>query len=113
MGKVCYYINMYIKSLKLKDYRSYKDIDFKFNEKLNIFVGKNAQGKTNALEAIFFAVIGKSFKTSKEKEIIRWNCNKAYIKADFQKKYRETEVELFFNKEHKKSIKIDGITIKK
>ena len=113
LRKVCYYINMYIKSLKLKDYRSYKDIDFKFNEKLNIFVGKNAQGKTNALEAIFFAVIGKSFKTSKEKEIIRWNCNKAYIKADFQKKYRETEVELFFNKEHKKSIKIDGITIKK
>lgn len=113
LRKVCYYINMYLKSLKLKDYRSYKNIDFKFDEKLNILVGKNAQGKTNALEAIFFAVIGKSFKTSKEKEIINWNCDKAYIKADFQKKYRETEVELFFNKEHKKSIKIDGITIKK
>ena len=104
---------MYIKSLVLKNYRSYENSSFDFDEKLNILVGKNAQGKTNILEAIFYAVIGKSFKTSKEKEVIKWEKDKAYINATFQKKYREVEIELFFDLLHKKSIKIDKIAIKK
>ena len=110
---LCYHIGVNIKILKLKNYRSYSDEIFKFDEKLNILVGNNAQGKTNVLEAIFFAVIGKSFKTSKEKEVIKWNSESSYIDALFQKKYREIEVELFFNNLHKKSIKIDGVPIKK
>lgn len=104
---------MIIKSLTLKDYRSYSDKTFQFDPKINILVGKNAQGKTNILEAIFFAVIGKSFKTSKEKEVISWNKPSAYVCAEFEKKYRETKIELFFNENHKKTIKIDGIAIKK
>lgn len=110
---MCYDIGVNIKTLKLKNYRSYSDITFSFDEKLNILVGKNAQGKTNVLEAIFFAVIGKSFKTSKEKEVIKWQNENGYIDAVFQKKYREVEVELFFNSLHKKTIKIDGIAIRK
>ncbi len=104
---------MHIKNLTLKDYRSYKEKKFNFSEEVNILVGKNAQGKTNVLEAIFFMIIGKSFKTSKEKEVISWNKTNAYIKGEFQKKYREIEIEAFFSKEHKKSIKIDGINIHK
>ena len=104
---------MFIKRLTLKGYRSYKNITFDFDSGLNILIGNNAQGKTNVLEAIFFAVIGKSFKTSKEKEVINWDKENAYIKAEFQKKYREVDIELFFDKVHKKTIKIDGISIKK
>lgn len=104
---------MFIKSLTLKSYRSYKNSTFNFDDGLNILVGKNAQGKTNVLEAIFFAIIGKSFKSSKEKEVINWDDENAYLKAVFQRKYREVEVELFFDKLHKKSIKIDKIAIKK
>lgn len=104
---------MFIKSLKLKSYRSYENFEFEFDDGLNILVGKNAQGKTNVLEAIFFAIIGKSFKTSKEKEVIKWNSQNAYVDAIFQKKYREVEVELFFDNAHKKTIKIDKIAIRK
>ena len=49
---------MVIKKIKLKDFRNYSDSEFKFDDKLNIIIGKNAQGKTNILEAIFFAVLG-------------------------------------------------------
>ena len=104
---------MFIKSLILKSYRSYENTKFDFDENLNVLVGNNAQGKTNVLEAIFFAIIGKSFKTSREKEVIKWEKDNAYIKAIFQKKYREVEVELLFDKLHKKTIKIDKIAIKK
>ncbi|MBQ8444674.1 MAG: DNA replication/repair protein RecF [Clostridia bacterium] len=104
---------MYIKSLTLKDYRSYENRTFEFSENVNVLVGKNAQGKTNVLEAIFFMVLGKSFKTSKEKEVIAWNKDNGYIRGEFQKKYREIKIEVFFDKNCKKSIKIDEINIKK
>lgn len=113
LNKLCYYNIVRIKNLTLKDYRSYSDKYFEFDPKLNVLVGKNAQGKTNVIEAIFFAVIGKSFKTSKEKDVISWTKQSAYVKAEFEKKYRETQIELFFNENHKKSIKIDSIPIKK
>lgn len=104
---------MKIKKLTLKDYRSYSDRCFEFCENVNILVGKNAQGKTNVLEAVFFTILGKSFKTSKEKEVISWNKECGYIKAEFEKRYREVEIEMFFDKNHKKSVKIDGISVKK
>ncbi len=104
---------MVIKTLKLIDYRSYSEKIFNFDDKLNILVGKNAQGKTNVLEAIFFAVIGRSFKASKEKEVIKWGKHRAYIAGDFSKKYRDQKIEIIFDENKKKSIKIDGIGIHK
>ena len=104
---------MFIKKLYLKNYRSYKNKEIIFDEKLNILVGKNAQGKTNIVEAIFYSIIGRSFKTSKEKEVINWEEERGYIKSYFKKRYRDVEIELFFDKNKKKSIKIDGVSIKK
>ncbi len=102
---------MKINSLVLKNYRNYSNAKLNFGEGLNVLVGKNAQGKTNILEAIFYAVIGKSFKTSKEKEIIKWNEQNTYLKADFSKTYRDTSIEMIFSSSSKKSIKVDGIAI--
>ena len=104
---------MYIKQLTLKNYRSYQDKIFQFGENVNILVGRNAQGKTNVLEAIFFMVLGRSFKTTKEKEVILWNKDNGYVRGEFQKKYRESKIELFFSQNHKKSVKINDIGIKK
>lgn len=106
---------MYIEKIVLKDFRSYKEREITFSDKVNIIVGKNAQGKTNILEAIFFLCLGKSFRTPREKEVINWTAgeNSGYIKGEFQKKYREIEIEMFFNKDRKKAVKIDGIGIKK
>ncbi|MDE7390790.1 MAG: DNA replication/repair protein RecF [Lachnospiraceae bacterium] len=104
---------MKINRLELKNFRNYERQEVVFDEGLNILVGKNAQGKTNILEAIFFAVIGKSFKVSKEKEAIKWESEVATIKADFSRLYRDVSVELIFNKSSKKAIKIDGVSIKK
>ena len=104
---------MRLESLVLKNYRNYKAQKLEFSDGLNVLVGKNAQGKTNILEAIFYAVIGKSFKTSKEKEVILWGENSAYVKANFQKLYRDVQIELIFSDKAKKSVKVDGIAIKR
>ena len=62
---------MKITKLKLKNFRNYSDLDIKFNDKLNIIIGNNAQGKTNILEAIYFLSITKSNLTNNEKNCIK------------------------------------------
>lgn len=61
---------MKISKLYLKNYRNYLDLEIEFNDKLNIIIGNNAQGKTNILEAIYFLSITKSFLSVSEKNLI-------------------------------------------
>ena len=49
-----YYTIMIIKNIKLKNFRNYENLDFVLNNRLNIIIGNNAQGKTNILESIYF-----------------------------------------------------------
>lgn len=62
---------MIIESLKLYNFRNYKQLDISFNSRLNVFVGNNAEGKTNLLEAIYFLATTKSFRSAKENEMIK------------------------------------------
>ena len=104
---------MKIKSLKLKNYRNYNELDVNFSDLLNVFVGKNAQGKTNLLESIYYCCIGKSFKSVKDKDIVNWNKEEGFIKLLAEKKYRDIQVEIKFSKDKKKVIEINDIPIKR
>ena len=53
---------MKINSIELKNFRNYQDCSVEFDPFINIFIGKNAQGKTNLLEAIYILSMSKSFK---------------------------------------------------
>ena len=62
---------MNINKIKLKNFRNYTEQEIELDPHINVFYGDNAQGKTNILEAIFISGFGKSFRTSKEKEMIK------------------------------------------
>lgn len=66
---------MYIKNLKLKNFRNYKDLNLDFNPYINIFLGSNGQGKTNILEAIYMMTCARSHRTAKDIDIIRKDSN--------------------------------------
>ena len=104
---------MNIKNIKLKNFRNYDDLDLNFKESLNVFVGKNAQGKTNILESIYFSALGKSFRVCKDKDIIKWNKENGKCEIEFENRFRNKKIEVFLLKNQKKSIKIDKISIKK
>ena len=104
---------MYIKKVLLSNFRNYSHLSAEFFDGINIIEGKNAQGKTNLLEAIFFCCIGKSMRASREKEVIKFGEDTARVKIEVQKSYKTTEVYLLFSKLAKKTIKIDGIPIRR
>lgn len=104
---------MKINELILKNFRNYKDLKISFSEDCNCLVGKNAQGKTNLIEAIFFACLGKSFRCNKEKELINWNEEKSKIILKASNDFREKKIEIVLQNKQKKSIKMDGIPIKR
>ena len=106
---------MFIKKLKLKNYRNYKEIEIEFSDKINIFYGNNAEGKTNLLESIFLCSTSKSHKNSKENEIINFNEKDAHIKLFFCKKNEEKieVIDIQLNKDSKKGIAVNGLKIDK
>ncbi len=74
---------MQINSLKTKNFRNLKDIEFKVHPNKNVICGKNAQGKTNIIEAIWLFSGAKSFRSAKEKDLIKFNEESAKITLDF------------------------------
>lgn len=82
---------MLLKSLSLKDFRSYRQVGFEFSPGLTLVTGPNASGKTNLLEAIFLLATGKSFRAGVEREVIRNGCQIANIKCRLLLKDDEDE----------------------
>lgn len=104
---------MEIKKVQLKNFRNYEIETVEFKNGLNILEGRNAQGKTNLLEAIFLCAIGKSPRTKKEKELIKWNENLGKVTIEFSKISGNKKIELFLYFNQNKAIKINGVPIKK
>lgn len=104
---------MYIKNIELKDFRNYEYLNTSFNENVNIFIGNNAQGKTNLLEGIYLNAMARSFKTSKDRELIRFGEEFCKIKTCAFFDNDEHITEIVINKEGKKGVKLDGVKIRK
>lgn len=104
---------MYIRNIELKDFRNYKELKTEFSEKVNIFIGNNAQGKTNLLESIYLNGMARSFKTSKDRELIRFGESFCRIKTSAFYDGDIHTTEIVINSEGKKGVKLDGVKIKK
>ena len=102
---------MFIKNIKVENFRNYENQLIEFNKNINIIYGNNAQGKTNILEAIFFSAFGKSFRTSKDKQVIMKEKDFFKIHTEFQKKDREGYIDLFLGND--KSISVNGVKLNK
>lgn len=103
---------MRLKNLQLVNFRNYDNLHVEFNEKINLLVGKNGQGKTNIVESIYMLSFGKSFRTNKDKEIIKFNSENLYIGGNFFKYDTMSLIEIAIGK-NKKGIKVNKIHIQK
>jgi len=102
---------MVLETLQLKDFRNYEAEEAVFHEKINILTGRNAQGKTNLIEAINLLALGKSFRTRREQELVRFGAEETCVKGEFKKKDRphSTEVRLPAGASGKKAYLVNGL----
>ena len=100
---------MKLKSLKLKNYRNCENIEMDFCDFKNLIIGKNAQGKTNILESIYFLSNLKSVRTSNNLDLIKFEKEKAEINAVLEKNNTNVEMDFSYNDEKKKTFAINEV----
>lgn len=104
---------MYVKQLKLKDFRNYETVCVNFSDATNILYGDNAQGKTNILESLYLFCTGRSHRRATDKEIIRHGQNFGIINIDFSDDIRDYKGQMKVLDGKKKFVSINGIPVKK
>lgn len=101
---------MQLKSLKLENFRNYEKLDIQFDQPVTAFIGQNAQGKTNILEAVAFLALGKSFRARKALDTLLWDAPHGRIKAEFDE---EESLEIFLQaKPEQKKFKHNELLVK-
>lgn len=89
---------MKLKFLKLENFRNYDNLELELNSNITALVGRNAQGKTNLLEAIAFLALGKSFRAGNYRETLGWEREHGRIRGTVENNGKDTLLELFFQR---------------
>ena len=99
---------MHIAEIFFKDFRNFSELNLTTENAINIFLGRNAQGKTNILEAIYFSSIGRS-RAAKDSELIRWEKDCAIIRINFFRADVSHSIAIEFSTDKKRrKILLDG-----
>ena len=104
---------MQIEKIVLRDFRNYTHLELSPQKKVNLLIGKNAQGKTNLLESIYLCCLGKSHRTPRDIEMVRYNAEKAYVYLEVRRKDGPRTVEVLLDHRNRKRIRILGSPIRK
>ena len=108
---------MYVKKIYLENYRNYVSEEIEFDPKTNIIIGENAQGKTNLIESIYLCAIGRSFRTSRYRELVKFGEEFAKIRIDYVKKEaleeEEKIIEMVITADGKKAVRAQGIRLRR
>ncbi len=100
---------MYCKKITVRDFRNIERAEVSFCEGVNILAGENAQGKTNLLEAIFYASVGRSFRSAFTSQMIRFGCESADISLDFRDRKRDQNIHVRIFQEKQRTVEKNGI----
>ncbi|EFU18196.1 DNA replication and repair protein RecF [Enterococcus faecalis TX1346] len=95
---------MRLNELTLQHYRNYETVSLDFPKTLNLFLGENAQGKTNLLESIYVLAMTRSHRTSNEKELIGWEQAAAKISGVVEKKTGTVPLEILISNKGRKTM---------
>ena len=104
---------MIIQSLELSDFRNYEYLKLEFDEKTNMICGANGQGKTNILESVVMCGTSHSHRGSRDREMIRFGCGEAHIRARVCREERQTDIDLHLHKNRSKGIAVNRRPLQK
>lgn len=102
---------MYITQLTLKDFRNYEEGTLAPCEGINVLYGDNAQGKTALLEAVVLCCTGRSHRTTRDRELIRWEQPFGRVEVQAQRADGSHEVEIILPQAERKTVKVGGSVV--
>lgn len=102
---------MKVTSVKLNNYRNISELEFFPSDGINVIYGKNAQGKTNILEAIWLFTGLKSFRGSKDSQLVKFGHNFFSNELMFSNNVREKKAVMALGKD-KKLVTLNGVELK-
>jgi DNA replication and repair protein RecF len=100
-------------SLALRDFRSYEDAEASLGPGLTVVSGSNGAGKTNLLEAIYFGSVGRSPRTSNEREVVRFGARTTRVVLRCEGEDGAHEVSVGFEPGQPKRIRVDGAPVER
>jgi DNA replication and repair protein RecF len=101
-----------VKDVRLINFRNYDSLSLELNPNMNLFIGKNAQGKTNLLESIYISAMGRSFRTNRDLELIEFNKEQAYVGVNIDINGLNRFIEVKLDKDRPKRIRINKNELK-
>lgn len=99
---------MRVYRLSYNSYRNLKDDTLEMSEKINVIYGENAQGKTNLLEAIWLMTGARSFRGTKDKDLVRFGEKKAQVDCKVSFNNQEESIKISIS-DGKREAEINGI----
>lgn len=103
---------MKVKTVTLEGFRNYTDFSAEFSDKVNVIVGNNAQGKTNLVESIYYLTAGRSFRAKNDREMIGFDKDGAYIRADIHLGDRNQKLEAFLHRTKRRQFLANDVKLK-
>jgi DNA replication and repair protein RecF len=100
-------------SLTLRDFRSYHDAEASLGPGLTVVSGPNGAGKTNLLEAIYFGSVGRSPRTSNERELVRFGAPMTRVVVRCESDDGPHEISVGFEPGEPKRLRVDGATVER
>ncbi len=99
---------MRITSIQLNDFRNYARAELRPCEGVTVLYGNNAQGKTALLESVVLACTGRSHRTPRDRELIRWDQENGRVFICAERRDGSHEVEMLLNRQGRKIVKVNG-----
>lgn len=100
---------MHVQKLSLNGYRNLEPLTLTFDNSVILFLGENAQGKTNLIESLYVLGFAKSHRTSKDRELIAWGEEHARIHGEIEKRTSSLTLDVQFAKQGSKRAKLNGL----
>lgn len=102
---------MIVTRLTLRDFRSYEGADVRLGPGLTVIAGRNGAGKTNLLEAVYFACTGRSCRTSNEREVVRFGAQLTRLELRCEDALGRHEISVGFKPGEPKRLRADGAPV--
>lgn len=102
---------MRITRVTLNNFRSYPVAEVELGDGVNVFTGSNAQGKTNLLEAIYLTAVGRSMRTPRDRELIKWGESRARVRVEAEGETGKRKVEIVISDKENKRVAVGGAQV--